>query len=53
MKELPNDWFTIYDSNFQDGISGNFYVNFTGKFSVIRFKITTNSGSVDKILYRP
>jgi hypothetical protein len=52
MTEYPSDWFTIDTQNF-DSFSGCLFSNFVGKIGLIRFKITTTSGSLDKILYRP
>ena len=48
----PNDWFIINDRQFND-YTGSIYDNFDGKFGLIRFKIHTESGTLDKILYRP
>jgi hypothetical protein len=48
----PTDWFMINDRQFID-YNGSIYDNFDGKFSLIRFKIQTQSGSLNKILYRP
>ena len=52
MTSYPDDWFTITDRQFID-YTGCIHDNFVGKFSLIRFKIQTDSGSLDKILYRP
>lgn len=48
----PDDWFTINDRQFID-YTGCIFDNFEGKFGLIRFKIHTESGTLDKILYRP
>jgi hypothetical protein len=48
----PNDWFMIDQLTF-DGLTGCQFSSFTGKIGLVRFKITTISGSLDKILYRP
>lgn len=48
----PDDWFYITEINFIHN-SGCYSQNFDGKFSLIRFKIQTESGSLNKILYRP
>mgnify|MGYP003339639674 CR=1 FL=1 len=52
LKEMPTDWFVISSTEYIDQ-TANIYENFSGKFGLVRFKITTDSGSVDKILYRP
>jgi hypothetical protein len=52
MQELPDDWFTIDTRSF-DGFSGCLFSSFTGKIGLVRFKVTTESGIMDKILYRP
>jgi hypothetical protein len=52
LSEMPSDWFTIQQSTLSEE-TGNIYSNFQGKFGLVRFKITTDNGSVDKILYRP
>ena len=48
----PDDWFSINDRQFID-FTGCIYDNFDGKFGLIRFKIHTESGTLNKILYRP
>lgn len=48
----PDDWFMITDRQFID-YTGCIFDNFDGAFSLIRFKIQTISGTLDKILYRP
>ena len=48
----PDDWFYITEIDFIYN-SGCYSQNFEGKFSLIRFKIHTESGTLDKILYRP
>ena len=52
MNEYPTDWFTVDVQNF-NGLTGCQHSTFIGKISLIRFKITSTSGSLDKILYRP
>ena len=52
MAQNPGDWFTVDTLTF-DNFNGCMYNNFTGNFSIVRFKITTDSGKLDKILYRP
>ena len=49
---LPAKWATIYTETLS-GFSGTNYFSFEGKYSMIRFHITTASGTLDKILYRP
>lgn len=46
-----SDYIDIVTSSFTSS-SGVSYVNFTGLFNGIRFKITNTSGAVDKILYK-
>ena len=48
----PSSWFTVDTQTFTNFTGVNFS-NFQGKFSLVRFKITTTSGTLDKILYRP
>ena len=48
----PDDWFYITEIDFIYN-SGCYSQNFNGKFGLIRFKIQTTSGKLDKILYRP
>ena len=48
----PDDWFYITEIDFIHN-SGCYSQNFNGKFGLIRFKIQTTSGKLDKILYRP
>jgi hypothetical protein len=52
LKDMPTDWFRIQDYELTNE-TGNIYSNFQGKIGLVRFKITTDDGSVDKILYRP
>jgi len=49
---LPAAWFTVYTAT-PTAFTGSDYFNVQGKFCHVRFHITTNSGSVDKMLYRP
>jgi len=48
----PDDWFDVTEENF-DNFSGCMFNNILGKFGLVRFKITTVGGTLDKILYRP
>jgi hypothetical protein len=48
----PDDWFYITEIDFIHN-SGCYSQNFNGKFGLIRFKIQTTDGTLDKILYRP
>jgi hypothetical protein len=48
----PDDWFDITYIYF-GGNTGCYFENFNGKFGLIRFKIQTQSGTLNKILYRP
>jgi len=48
----PDDWFDINDRQFIN-YTGCLFDNFNGKFGLVRFKIRTTSGTLDKILYRP
>lgn len=48
----PDDWFYITEIDFIHN-SGCYSQNFDGKFSLVRFKIQTQSGTLNKILYRP
>lgn len=52
MTAYPDDWFDI-DSLSYEGVTGCQFSNFVGKIGLVRFKITTTDGSLDKILYRP
>lgn len=52
LSAYPDDWFDINEQNF-DGFTGCQYSNFTGKIGLVRFKITTVDGTLNKILYRP
>lgn len=52
MNAYPSTWFDIDTQTF-DNFNGCSFSNFTGKISLVRFKITTDSGTLDKILYRP
>lgn len=52
LTSYPTDWFTVTDRQFID-YTGSIFDNFNGRFSLIRFKIHTESGTLDKILYRP
>ena len=52
LSSYPDDWFDIDEQNF-DGFDGCQHSNFTGKIGLVRFKITTVDGTLDKILYRP
>ena len=52
LTSYPDDWFDITDRQFND-YTGCIFDNFEGKFGLIRFKIQTTSGTLDKILYRP
>ena len=52
---IPTNWYTVATTTpvFE---TGNQYVNFQGKFNLVRFKITQdpgNTGTVNYILYRP
>jgi hypothetical protein len=49
---LPQAWFTVHSEQV-NGLSGTDYFNFSGKFSQVRFHITTASGSLTNLLYRP
>jgi len=48
----PSDWFTITTETFTNS-TGCLYSSFIGKIGLIRFKVTSDSGTLDKILYRP
>ena len=48
----PDDWFDITYIYF-GGNTGCYFENFNGKFGLIRFKIQTQQGTLNKILYRP
>lgn len=48
----PDDWFDITYIYF-GGNTGCYYENFSGKIGLVRFKIQSNSGTLNKILYRP
>lgn len=48
----PTDWFTIDTQTFS-GFTGCLFSSFVGKIGLIRFKVTTDAGTLDKILYRP
>jgi hypothetical protein len=48
----PTSWFTI-DTRTFTGLTGCRFSNFQGKIGLVRFKITTTSGTLTKILYRP
>lgn len=52
MTAYPDDWFTIDTQTFT-GLTGCQFSNFIGKIGLVRFKIHTTSGTLDKILYRP
>ena len=52
MTSYPTDWFTIDTQTFS-GLSGCQFSTFQGKISLVRFMITTTSGTLTKILYRP
>jgi hypothetical protein len=52
VNQSPTSWFTVDTQTFT-GLTGCMFSNFQGKFALIRFKVTTTSGSLDKILYRP
>jgi hypothetical protein len=50
---LPNAWFSI-NSVSVNNLTGTNYFNLNpGKYSQVRFHVTTTSGSLTKILYRP
>lgn len=52
---IPANWFNVYRANPQ-GLTGNDYFTFQGKFNAIRLKITKdygNTGDVNYIMYRP
>jgi hypothetical protein len=48
----PDDWFNIDNQTFSS-FTGCQFSTFTGKIGLVRFKIHTIDGSLDKILYRP
>ena len=52
MTSYPDDWFVINTISFTN-FTGCQFSNFSGKIGFIRFKVTTDSGTLDKILYRP
>ena len=52
MTAYPDDWFEITQIYF-GGNTGCYSQNFDGAFGLIRFKIQTQSGTLNKILYRP
>jgi len=52
MTAYPDDWFDIDTQTF-NGLSGCQFSSFVGKIGLVRFKITTVDGTLDKILYRP
>jgi hypothetical protein len=52
LTSYPNSWFTVDTQTFTN-FTGVDFNNFVGKFSLVRFKVTTTSGSLNKILYRP
>lgn len=52
LTSYPTDWFTINDRQFID-YTGCIFDNFNGRFGLVRFKIHTESGTLNKILYRP
>jgi len=48
----PDDWFDI-DTQAFDELTGCQFSTFVGKIGLVRFRVHTTSGSLDKILYRP
>jgi len=52
MTSYPDDWFDIDTQTFTN-FTGCQFSTFIGKIGLVRFKVTTTSGSLDKILYRP
>jgi hypothetical protein len=49
---VPEAWFTVHTETIT-GMTGTGYFNFLGKFSQVRFHVTTTSGTLTNLLYRP